>query len=125
MSEAEPEELTPAEIEELTADLVALESEIKAQLSESAESAEIVEMDQPIGRLSRVDAMQGQQMAKASRRRLELRLQQVLAALARVRTGTYGDCVMSGEPIGYRRLKARPETPLSVESQARMEAREV
>lgn len=120
MSEAE---LTSAQLAELTADLHALRAELEGQLNQSAGAAETVELDQPIGRLSRMDALQGQQMAKASRRRLELRLQQTLAALARVRDEEYGYCVVSGEPIGYRRLKARPETPFSLATQARMESR--
>ena len=35
----------------------------------------------------------------------------------------YGWCIVSDEPIGYRRLKARPETPVSLETQRSMERR--
>jgi DnaK suppressor protein len=67
--------------------------------------------------------MQRQQMVVANRRRAEQRLKQVLAALARVKSGDYGFCLASDEPIGYARLKARPETPFSLEAQARIEAK--
>jgi DnaK suppressor protein len=46
------------------------------------------------------------------------------AALARIEDGTYGYCEESGEPIGLRRLDARPIATLSVEAQERHERRE-
>ena len=42
-------------------------------------------------------------------------------ALQRVETGTYGYCEETGEPIGLRRLIARPIATLSVEAQERHE----
>lgn len=120
---ATPEPLTPAQLAELTADLEALKGELAQLITDMGQSAGTVDLDQPIGRLSRVDALQNQQIAAANRRRTEQRLQQVLAALARVREGEYGVCLASGDPIGYKRLKARPETPFSLEAQARIEQR--
>jgi DnaK suppressor protein len=46
------------------------------------------------------------------------------AALARIEDGTYGYCEETGEPIGLRRLDARPIATLSVEAQERHERRE-
>lgn len=46
------------------------------------------------------------------------------AALARLEDGTYGFCDETGEPIGLRRLDARPIATLSVEAQERHERRE-
>ncbi len=46
------------------------------------------------------------------------------AALARLDDGTYGYCEETGEPIGLRRLDARPIATLSVEAQERHERRE-
>ena len=46
--------------------------------------------------------------ADAFRVALRRRLQDVDAALARLREGTYGRCVVCGEPIGDARLEARP-----------------
>ena len=48
-----------------------LAREIKDDLSASKDSAGIVELDTSIGRLSRMDAMQNQQMALELRRRQE------------------------------------------------------
>ena len=46
------------------------------------------------------------------------------AALARIEDGTYGYCEETGEPIGLRRLDARPIATLSIEAQERHERRE-
>ena len=45
-------------------------------------------------------------------------------ALLRVENGSYGYCEESGEPIGLRRLEARPIATLSVEAQERHERME-
>ncbi|MDQ0453835.1 DnaK suppressor protein [Rhizobium paknamense] len=46
------------------------------------------------------------------------------AALQRIEDGTYGYCEETGEPIGLRRLDARPIATLSIEAQERHERRE-
>lgn len=46
------------------------------------------------------------------------------AALERLDAGTYGYCEETGEPIGVKRLDARPIATLSVEAQERHERRE-
>jgi len=45
-------------------------------------------------------------------------------ALKRIEDGSYGYCLETGEPIGVRRLEARPVATLSVEAQERRERRE-
>ena len=46
------------------------------------------------------------------------------AALQRIEDGTYGYCEETGEPIGLRRLEARPIATLSIEAQERHERME-
>ena len=46
------------------------------------------------------------------------------AAIRRIDDGTYGFCEETGEPIGLRRLQARPTATLSLEAQERHERRE-
>lgn len=46
------------------------------------------------------------------------------AALSRIEDGTYGYCEETEEPIGIRRLEARPIATLTVEAQERHERRE-
>ena len=45
-------------------------------------------------------------------------------ALERIVQGTYGFCEESGEPIGLRRLEARPIATMSIEAQERHERME-
>jgi DnaK suppressor protein len=46
------------------------------------------------------------------------------AALRRIEDGTYGYCEETGEPIGLKRLEARPTATLSIEAQERHEREE-
>src|SRR6202048_1645065 len=46
------------------------------------------------------------------------------AALSRIDTGTYGYCEENDQPIGIRRLEARPIATLSIEAQERHERME-
>lgn len=63
--------------------------------------------------------------SEESDRRLELRTRdrqrkligKIDAALRRIDDGTYGYCEVTGEPIGLRRLDARPIATLSIEAQ--------
>jgi DnaK suppressor protein len=68
------------------------------------------------GRVSRVDALQHQQMAKAGRRRAKARLERIDAALERLTEDPdmFGWCPDCGEPMPWRRLCAVPESVLCV-----------
>ncbi len=111
------EELTPAQLEELHADLLAERDRLEAILRLNKEGSKPVELGTPIGRLSRMDAIQQQEMTKASRGTLDVKLRQIHASLEAYRKGDYGDCRSCEEPIGYRRLKARPEAPFCLSCQ--------
>ncbi len=68
-----------------------------------------VELDQSrIGRLSRMDALQGQAMAQDAERRRKIELQKIEAALERIEAGDYGYCVNCGEEIPKARLDFDP-----------------
>lgn len=45
-------------------------------------------------------------------------------ALLRIKNGEYGYCEETGDPIGIKRLKARPIATLTIEAQERHERRE-
>ena len=51
-------------------------------------------------------------------------LKKIEYALNRIEEGTYGYCAMTGEPIGLKRLDARPIATLSLEAQQDHEAAE-
>ena len=97
--------------------LGSLRDELDALLAGTAEGARPVDLDEPIGRLSRVDAMQQQSMLAANRAAAQRRLQQVDAALRRIADDDYGDCSSCGEEIDPRRLEAHPEAPMCVACQ--------
>ena len=73
------------------------------------ESSRTVELDQSkVGRLSRMDALQQQAMAKATDERAEIELLQIEGALGRMKEGEYGYCIKCGEDIPEGRLKVNP-----------------
>ena len=51
-------------------------------------------------------------------------ISKINAALLRVKEGTYGYCEETGEPIGLKRLMARPVATLSIEAQEKHERNE-
>lgn len=59
-----------------------------------------------------------------SRDRERKLLSKIELALSRIKDGTYGYCTETGEPIGLKRLEARPIATLSIEAQERHELRE-
>ena len=115
------EELSDAQREELLADLRGLEADLTAALASSAEGAKPVDLDEPIGRLSRMDAMQQQKMVQANRRSQEARLRAVHLALSAAKAGEYGECRSCGGAIRYGRLKARPEVMICIQCQSARE----
>ena len=112
------EELTEAQRSALIDRMRALKLDLEAQLASVDTAAKPVELDQAsVGRLSRMDALQQQAMARAGQRSLHGRLSRCVSALAAVDRGEYGLCRACDEPIGYRRLAAYPEAPLCIECQ--------
>lgn len=115
--------LTETQRAQLHASLLNLQTELEALLLASEESVKTVDLDQPIGRLSRMDAMQQQKMAQANRAAHQMRAKQVVAALAAFQGDEYGYCKLCDEPIGFKRLKAKPEAPFCLTCQSRNEKR--
>ena len=99
-----------------------LQEELRGQIRSADDASRPIDLDEPIGRLSRMDAIQQQAMVKANREAAKLRLQQVEAALRRYEDDEYGDCLACGEPIGASRLRARPEAPFCIGCQTLREA---
>ena len=79
------------------------------------DAAATVELDQTrVGRLSRMDALQSQAMSVETRRRRELYLRQIEAALGRLDDGDYGYCLECGGPIAEKRLEVEPTATLCI-----------
>ncbi len=115
------DDLTEEEVDGFGALLRNLKEELRSALKPLADGARTVDLDQPIGRLTRVDALQQQSMAKANRQSAQVRLRQVEAALKRTEQGTYGCCLDCDEPIGTARLGVRPEAFLCIGCQEERE----
>lgn len=115
--------LNPTQLASLHRALLALERELCDVREASTEGAAPVDLDEPIGRLSRMDAIQQQHMVQANRAAAQVRLTQVRAALRRLEADEYGACVACGEEIGFGRLEARPEAPLCLACQGARERR--
>ena len=89
--------------------LIELKSELEALDSSSGDARDTVVLDQAkVGRLSRMDAMQAQQIALDSTRRRQLQLQKIEAALRRLEAGEYGYCFICHDEIDNRRLAIDP-----------------
>ncbi|WP_369743045.1 TraR/DksA family transcriptional regulator [Pseudidiomarina sp. PP-1MA] len=87
--------------------------EQKQQLLESEEAnkdnTKPVKLDQQsIGRLSRMDAMQQQQMYQEQARRRKVHLQKIEGTLRRIESGEFGECFICGDDIGIKRLEFDP-----------------
>lgn len=106
--------LSEEEVAHYKARLLARQAEVESRFQEMAENCEPIAPSVAIGRLSRQDAMQDQQMALHLRKKLELQRVQLQTALKRVAEGKYGVCVMCKEPIARGRLDVAPESPLCV-----------
>jgi len=96
-------------IEHFRERLQQLAGEINADLAANKDDAGIVELDTSIGRLSRMDAMQNQQMALELRRRRENQLLRIDNAFKRMDQGRYGKCGKCGKLIDEARLEIFPD----------------
>ncbi|MGS4884018.1 TraR/DksA family transcriptional regulator [Roseibium sp. MB-4] len=89
--------------------LVKLKAELESfsEISEDARATVMLDQ-QAVGRLSRMDALQGQAMAQASERQRRADIQRIEAALKRLDEGEYGYCAQCGEDITTKRLEVDP-----------------
>lgn len=102
--------------------LLKLREELESLAATSDQSSQIVELDQArVGRLSRMDALQAQAMAKESGRRREILLRKIASALARVESGEYGLCQSCDDPIHQKRLEFDPTALLCIQCAERAE----
>lgn len=89
--------------------LFELREELQQGSETGKEAAKPVELDQTlVGRVSRMDAMQGQAMAQAKQARDKQQLLKIAAALERIESGDYGYCLGCDEPINEKRLEFDP-----------------
>ncbi len=95
--------------DELRAMLENLCKETAAQAKLLEVSSRPVSLEESIGRLSRMDAINQQNMNLARFESTKQRLVMLEAALARLDKEAYGMCILCKEPISWARLTAKPE----------------
>lgn len=101
--------LSSAEVEAFAERLRADRVRAAADARAHREAAATVDLDQTrVGRLSRQDALQGQQMALEAERRARALVQRIDGALRRIEADEFGDCFVCGEPIPRPRLDSDP-----------------
>ena len=79
-------------------------------LRESSKSSRApVELDQQsVGRLSRMDALQKQNMELATEHRRQMRVKAIEAAIKRIDNGDFGYCLICDEKIAPQRIEFDP-----------------
>ena len=113
--------LSAEQLQDFQQRLEVLQAQIDALLAQTEADVRPVDLNLPIGRLSRIDAIQMQGMAQMNRHQLQIRRQQVEAALAAMAAGSYGACRHCKGPIALPRLEALPEVPFCLSCQERFE----
>lgn len=104
--------LTDDQLRELRAELERQLAKLERSMKMSEAASDVVELDQTaVGRLSRMDSLQSQSMARSLAERERAKLSLILQALKRMDDGSYGACTTCGEPVAYGRLLIFPETP--------------
>ena len=104
--------LTEAQIAELRDELEGQLAQLGKSMIVTDEALRTVELDQSaVGRLSRMDSLQNQSIAKSLRGRESLRLVLIQDAIRRLDEGTYGVCTVCGAGVAFGRLFVFPESP--------------
>jgi DnaK suppressor protein len=99
-------------------------AELVAAQEASKEERKPVELDQArFGRLTRMDAMQQQQMAQAAGRMAEIEIQRIHQALKRIEAGNFGICLTCEEEISEKRLNVDPSLPTCIDCASAAEKR--
>ena len=103
------------QVEAFRQQLLQLQKDLAGLKTIAAAASGIVELDQTsVGRLSRMDALQGQAMSREQVRRRELELQKISTALRRIEADDYGYCLDCDEPIAIQRLTLDPAATLCI-----------
>ena len=103
----------PPDPDEIRARLLELRAKLERTAAVSSEAARPVELDQArVGRLSRMDALQAQALARETEQRRLVDLRRIASALKRLDEDEYGYCVRCGEPVAPARLEVDPAVTL-------------
>ena len=102
-------------IESFKQQLLKLQQEMLDEAENSDDASDVVTLDQTrVGRLSRMDALQGQAMAQEIKRRREIESKKIISALKRIESGDYGYCLECEDDIAIKRLEYNPAVTLCI-----------
>ena len=97
------------ELEVFKVQLESLKLEVEHTIEMLKERARPVSPDVSLGRLTRQEALQEQNVAKENLRQSELRLKKIHGALHRLHNKSFGECLECGDDIPRKRLEIMPE----------------
>ena len=99
----------------LRAKLESMLHELLSLRAATEQSRAAVTLDQQsVGRVSRIDAMQAQQLALAADRQRQAQIGRIRRALDRIEEGEFGFCVECGNEIAEGRLEIDPSAHLCI-----------
>jgi len=103
--------LTEIQIAELRDEIHRQLGKLEKSMAVTDEALKTVELDQAaVGRLSRMDSLQSQGMAKGLRERETVKLALIQEAIRRLDAGMYGVCTACGGEVAFERLLVFPES---------------
>jgi len=97
------------EREEIKNQIIKLIQELESEISELSENDKTVAPDNAIGRLTRMEAMQAQNINNATLNNKRKRLIRLKDTLGKIDSPYFGECKGCGEEIEISRLRASPE----------------
>ena len=102
--------MTPVEKEQIKEQIHHDLSQIEAQITQLREKVKPIAPDCSLGRLTRMEAMNEQEVSQRILDETLLRKTRLRSALSRIDHDMFGLCIECEEPIGFERMKLRPES---------------
>ncbi len=106
--------MTPDEKREIKSTIESRIREIEASLQSLTDTSKPVEPDVSLGRLTRMDAIQIQQMQEANLEVAKANIEKLRQSLKNIDSETFGQCAYCKGTIGFERLKALPESNMCI-----------
>jgi len=111
LGNTQPPTLTQPQLDELRQELEREIKRLERAMRGTKQDSQPVQLDQgAVGRVSRIDAIQNQQMSASAYGRDQVRYAALINARLRMEKGVYGRCARCGKPIPYGRLLVLPES---------------
>jgi len=107
--------MTNEEKDKIKGKIISCIASVEEEIGSLKESTKPIPPDNAIGRLTRMDAIQGKSINEAVLRRAKIKLTMLENALGRVDDSNFGECGICEEPIPFQRMLLMPESTRCVE----------